>query len=249
MDFDFTHTWTSGGTFREEAVKGTYDLKDVKLEKRIRGSIPIEKIQWQIGVVVGSSGSGKTSIAKQLWPEAYFADMRERYRCKCFLNDFPEGVSVLEIGAALGSSGFSEPPCWLKSYGVLSQGQKMRVDIAHALLLPQSLVVFDEYTSTVDRTVAQVGSLAIKRALKHKVGKQFIAVTCHFDVLDWLEPDWIYDVDNNTFVDYTGTLEDSLTGFGTKVVSVKKNDLIRPSSYLSVSVVYPCGRCLGSIII
>jgi hypothetical protein len=23
---------------------------------------------------------------------------------------------------------------------------------------------------------------------------QFIAVTCHYDVLDWLEPDWVYDV-------------------------------------------------------
>ena len=65
-----------GNSFREEAVKGTYDLKDVKLEKHICGSIPIEGLNWQIGVIVGSSGSGKTSIARHLWPEAYFADLR-----------------------------------------------------------------------------------------------------------------------------------------------------------------------------
>ena len=40
--FDILHTWHSGNTYREEVIKGTYDLKDVKLEKRIKGSIPIE---------------------------------------------------------------------------------------------------------------------------------------------------------------------------------------------------------------
>jgi hypothetical protein len=59
MDFDFTYIWASGGSFREEAVNGTYDLKDVKLEKHIRGSIILEKLIWQIGVIVGSSGMEK----------------------------------------------------------------------------------------------------------------------------------------------------------------------------------------------
>jgi ABC-type ATPase with predicted acetyltransferase domain len=65
-----------------------------------------------------------------------------------------------------------------------------------------NLVVFDEFTSTVDRIVSQIGSYAISRAVRKHPGKQFIAVTCHFDVLDWLEPDWVYDVDANVFWDY-----------------------------------------------
>jgi ABC-type ATPase with predicted acetyltransferase domain len=249
VDFDFTHRWQAGNSFREEAVKGTYDLKDVKLEKRIRGSIPIENLKWQVGVVVGSSGSGKTSIARRLWPTAYFADLRERYKETCFLNDFPAELSIKDIETALCSSGFSEPPSWLKSYGVLSQGQKMRVDVAHALCLPQNLAVFDEFTSTVDRTVAQIGSYAISRAVRKQSGKQFIAVTCHFDVLDWLEPDWVYDVDANVFWDYTGTLPEQVTPFGTQVKNVKKNDVIRQSSYQCIGVTLPCGRCLGNITI
>ena len=75
MDFDFTHRWQAGNSFREEAVKGTYDLKDVKLEKRICGSLPIEGLNWQIGAIVGSSGSGKTSIARHHGQSAYFADL------------------------------------------------------------------------------------------------------------------------------------------------------------------------------
>jgi hypothetical protein len=249
LDFDFTHQWQAGNSFREEAVKGTYDLKDVKLEKHICGSLPIEGLNWQIGVLVGSSGSGKTSIARHQWPEAYFADLGERYKQPCFLNDFPPELSIKDIETALCSSGFSEPPSWLKSYSVLSQGQKMRVDVAHALCLPQNLVVFDEFTSTVDRTVAQIGSYAISRAVRKQPGKQFIAVTCHFDVLDWLEPDWVYDVDANVFWDYTGALQDHKTALGTQVRSVKKNDVTRQSTYQCIGATLPYGRCLGNITI
>ena len=65
----------------------------------------------------------------------------------------------------------------------------MRVDIAMALCLPQNLIVFDKFTSTVDRTVAQIGSIAVSKAVRKHSGKQFIAVSCHSDILDWLEPD------------------------------------------------------------
>ena len=69
----------------------------------------------------------------------------------------------------------------------------MRVDMARALL-ENDFVVFDEYTSVVDRNVAQVASLAISKAIK-KTNKQFIAVTCHYDVVEWLQPDWVFDTD------------------------------------------------------
>ncbi len=50
---------------------GSFTLCDVKLEKHFRGSLPIEGIDWQVGAIIGRSGSGKTSIAKQLFPDAY----------------------------------------------------------------------------------------------------------------------------------------------------------------------------------
>ena len=53
-----------------------------------KGSLPIEGDDWQVGVIVGRSGSGKTSIAKQLFPEAYIRGFE--YSHKCVLDDFPE---------------------------------------------------------------------------------------------------------------------------------------------------------------
>lgn len=87
--------------------------------------------------------------------------------------------------------GFGSVPSWLKPYHVLSNGEKMRVDLAKSLL-ENDFVVFDEFTSVVDRNVARVASLAIQKAVR-KQNKQFIAVTCHEDVIEWLQPDWIFD--------------------------------------------------------
>jgi GNAT superfamily N-acetyltransferase len=56
----------------------------------------------------------------------------------------------------------------------------------------------DEFTSTVDRTVAQIGSHALAKTVRQR-GQQFIAVTCHEDVEAWLNPDWVYRADANTF--------------------------------------------------
>ena len=115
-------------------------MSDVKLEKQFKGSLPIEDDEWQVGIIVGRSGSGKTSIAKQLFPDAYIRGFE--YTHKCVLDDFPEQLETGEITRALCSVGFASPPDWLKSYECLSQGEKMRVDIAHALMLGQTLDCF-----------------------------------------------------------------------------------------------------------
>jgi GNAT superfamily N-acetyltransferase len=51
--------------------------------------------------------------------------------------------------------------------------------------------VCDEYSSVVDRTVAQIGSAALARTVRQHA-LQFVAVTCHDDVEQWLQPDWVY---------------------------------------------------------
>jgi hypothetical protein len=33
-----------------------------------------------------------------------------------------------------------------------------------------------------------------------KTDKQFVAVTCHYDVVDWLEPDWVLWTDDMTLI-------------------------------------------------
>jgi hypothetical protein len=74
----------------------------------------------------------------------------------------------------------------------------MRVDIARALCLDKPLVVFDEFTSVVDREIAKVSAFAISKAVRRSK-KKFIAVTCHYDVVDWLDPDWVFSTDTMEF--------------------------------------------------
>jgi len=195
--FNIVKTWSRPESFRAQSVIGSFTLQDVKMEKQFAGSIPIEGERWQIGVIVGRSGTGKTSIAKQLFPKEYIRGFT--YTHDTVLDDFPGNVPVNEITKALCNVGFASPPDWLKAYAHLSQGEKMRVDIARALCLKQKLVVFDEFTSVVDREIAKVSAYAIAKAVR-RTGKQFIAVTCHYDVLDWLEPDWVFCTDDMTFV-------------------------------------------------
>ena len=94
--------------------------------------------------------------------------------------------------------GFASPPSWLKPYDVLSNGEKMRVDLARNILDEKELIVFDEFTSVVNREVAKTSSYAVSKAVK-KLGKKFVAVSCHSDVIEWLEPDWIYNTDEKRF--------------------------------------------------
>ena len=224
--FNIVKTWSRPESFRAQSVIGSFTLQDVKMEKQFAGSIPIEGEKWQIGVIVGRSGTGKTSIAQQLFPKEYIRGFE--YKSDTVLDDFPEGVPVKEITSALCNVGFASPPDWLKAYEHLSQGEKMRVDIARALCLKQQLIVFEEFTSVVDREIARVSAYAIAKAVR-RTSKRFIAVTCHYDVLDWLEPDWVFCTDDMSFS--------------------KKKDLDQKLRFQSTNALTVYGGSLGTITI
>jgi ABC-type polar amino acid transport system ATPase subunit/GNAT superfamily N-acetyltransferase len=187
-------------SFRVASIIGKFDLQSEKITEQFKGEIDLNS-NWKIGLIVGKSGTGKTTIAKQLFPNSYITSYE--YTKETILDDMPKECSVDEITKAFNSVGFSSPPSWLKPYSVLSNGQKMRVDLARAILEENKMFVFDEFTSVVDRNVAKIGSYAIQKAIR-KTDKQFIAVGCHYDVEDWLMPDWVFNTDTMTFHSYDG---------------------------------------------
>jgi GNAT superfamily N-acetyltransferase len=107
-------------------------------------------------------------------------------------------MSIKEIVELLSSVGFSSPPSWLRPFAVLSTGEQFRVTMARVLAESPELAVVDEFTSVVDRTVAQIGSAALAKTIRRGGGK-FVAVTCHEDVEVWLQPDWVYRPATATF--------------------------------------------------
>lgn len=195
----FIKTSIIPNSFRNEKVKGMFDVDKNEIIKEFNINIPIEDMNWNIGVIVGSSGTGKTTIAKEVFKDYLLFDGFEWDNSKTIIDNFDSKYTPSEITEILSKVGFSSPPDWLKPFNVLSNGQKMRVELAKLILENDKPIIYDEFTSVVDRQVAQIGSYAIQKYVR-KQNKKFIAVSCHYDIIDWLEPDWIYDVNKNQFL-------------------------------------------------
>lgn len=181
-------------SFRVRQVAGMFDLPLAeRLEERFAVELPAPNEAWQIGLIVGPSGSGKSSIAREVFGDWLYTPGDwpvDRAVIDCF-GDRP----TREITQMLTAVGMSSPPAWVKPYHVLSGGERFRCDLAKALLAEQPLVVFDEFTSVVDRTAARCGAAAVSKALRSSQRRQkLIAVTCHYDVAEWLAPDWVLDM-------------------------------------------------------
>ena len=179
-------------SFRVRQVAGMFDIAlPAEQTQRFTAELPGLDEAWDIGLIVGPSGSGKSTIARRQWPEAYTI-ARNWPQERAVVDGFSAGT-IKDITAALTAVGFSSPPSWIKPYYVLSTGERFRCDLARALLEGGDLVVFDEFTSVVDRTVARIGSAAVAKAVR-RWGRRFVAVSCHYDIAPWLEADWVLDM-------------------------------------------------------
>lgn len=181
-------------TFRVSKIMADFDVDPKHSNEHFEGDFDLPE-EWNVGIIVGKSGTEKTTIAKDMFGEELISGFK--YNHKSVIDDMPKNKNVEEISKAFYSVGFGSVPSWLKPYAVLSNGEKMRVDIARSIL-EKDFIVFDEFTSVVDREVAKVASMAVSKAIR-KQNKKFIAVTCHYDVIDYLEPDWVFNTDTMTF--------------------------------------------------
>lgn len=193
--FNIIRKTEPNNSFRVASVLGTYDLQQKLIEEHFEGDIDLPE-KWNIGLIVGRSGTGKSTIAHELFGGHIINGFD--YTHDNILDDMPKDATNKEIFTTLNACGFSSPPSWMKPYNVLSNGEKMRCDIARAMLECKDLFCFDEFTSVVDRDVAQIASFAIQKAIR-KRGGQFVAVTCHYDVQNWLMPDWVFNTDDMSF--------------------------------------------------
>ena len=194
QNFDIVKKADVEKTFRVARIMGDFDVKTEHVAERFTGKIEFPD-EWQIGAIIGQSGTGKTTIAKELFADQYVRSFE--YKSKSVVDDMPKDKTIDEIEMMFYAVGFGSVPSWLKPYSVLSNGEKMRVDLARALL-EKDFVCFDEFTSVVDRQVAQTASLAVSKCIRRNKNKKIVVVSCHSDILEWLQPDWVLDTDTMT---------------------------------------------------
>jgi len=189
---DFVRECPVEQTARVLQLAGMFDLPATKVSRtEWQANLPIEQKPWNIGLIVGPSGCGKSTLAREMFGKFLCNGFKWDAR-KSIVDGFPSALGIKDLTLLLSSVGFSSPPSWLRPFQVLSNGEQFRVTIARALAeAGPAPVVIDEFTSVVDRTVAKIGSAAVAKTIR-KRGQKLIAVTCHYDVLDWLQPDWVF---------------------------------------------------------
>lgn len=171
--------------YTNEALK-SFDVpfseeSEVIIENNIE---PPEK--WNIGLIYGPSGSGKSTLLKSFGKIQSY-DWNEK-PIICNLNK----VSPAEASKTLSSVGLSSIPAWLRPFHCLSNGEQFRANLARTIVENDDLILIDEFTSVVDRNVAKSASFALQKFIR-KNNKKVVLVSCHADIIDWVQPDWIYN--------------------------------------------------------
>lgn len=142
-----------------------------------------------IGLIVGGSGSGKSTILNSIKKPTKLNWSQEGAVVSHF-NDYEDAKDKLS------AAGLNSIPNWVKPYRHLSNGEQFRADLARRI---EDGAVIDEFTSVVDRNVAKSCSVALSKYVERKGLKNIILASCHFDIIDWLQPDWVFDVDIGEF--------------------------------------------------
>ena len=184
-------------TFRCQKAANSLDI-DVEKKSIHEFSVSADlETPYNVGLIVGASGSGKTSLARQMFSADCFAF--EIDEALPIIDQFPESMDYDACAAMLAGIGLTSVPCWIRPVNTLSTGQRARA-IAALQMARRDVFVIDEWTSVVDRTVAKAMSNCLQ-GFARKNARTVIALSCHYDVTDWLNPDWIIDCNKATYAD------------------------------------------------
>lgn len=188
---------TDFDSYRAARVKSLFNAES-GANFTLDADLPIEDGDWRIGVIVGPSGSGKTSMGRVIFGDAEVYSEPEWPADAPIVDAIAKGGDFNDVTAALAAVGLGDVPAWLRPFHVLSNGEKFRATMARIIADAPERVVIDEFTSVVDRQIARFGALAFQKAWRRTGGKA-VLLTPHYDVLEWVEPDWTFDTATRTF--------------------------------------------------
>lgn len=197
MKLTIDHRCDDFNSYRAARVKSLFNVES-GANFSLEADIDLESAPWKIGIIVGPSGSGKTSMGRALWGrEAIYAPSWPANLP--VIDAITPGGSFDDVTAALSSVGLGSVPTWLRPYPVLSNGEQFRANLARLIAEAPTRAVLDEFSSVVDRQIAQIGAGAFAKAWR-RTGGQAVLLSCHYDILDWVQPDWVFDTATGQFL-------------------------------------------------
>ena len=174
-----------------EYIYESFDIQN-KEKSNVTIEANLEHIgnKWNIGVVYGGSGTGKTTILKNYFKKEMDISNFDNY--KSLISNF-DWLEPKDATFLLSAMGLSSVPTWLRPFNTLSNGEQYRANLAFIVgkAKDNETIIIDEYTSVVDRDVAKAMSNALQKYIR-RTNKKIVLASCHFDIMEWLQPDWIY---------------------------------------------------------
>ncbi len=188
--------------------------------------LPLLPNNYQIGLIVGPSGSGKTTLLNSIrkpvvisWDDT-----------ASVASHFGDPQTARD---KLSATGLNSIPAWCRPYSTLSNGEKFRADLARQLT---SGACIDEFTSVVDRNVAKSCSVAVSRYIHKNNLEKIVFASCHYDIAEWLQPDWIYDAATGVFTPRGGVRQIPVIKLDLLPCSPSAWYMFRQHHYLSAEI-------------
>lgn len=193
MKINIRNKTTDFNSYRASRVKSLFNAEKGN-EFNLDVDLDIEGLDWQIGLIVGASGSGKTSIGKKLFGGGKIIDLYYGWdNNKPIVDCIAPDKDFDTVTGALANVGLGDVPSWLRPFNALSNGQQFRAGLARIICEAQDEIIIDEFTSVIDRQIAKIGAMAFSKGWRRNKDKKIILLSCHYDIIDWLQPDWVYD--------------------------------------------------------
>lgn len=197
MRIEVKHECSDYNSYRVARVKSLFNAES-GCNWEYTADLPIENMDWKIGLIVGPSGSGKTSIGARIFREPIYDLYAGWPTDKPIIDCIAPDGEFNAVTGALSAVGLGDVPAWLRPFPVLSNGEKFRAGLARLVCERPVHAVVDEFTSVIDRQIAKVGASAFTKTWRRGSG-QVVLLSCHYDIIEWLQPDWIYDTSEARF--------------------------------------------------
>ncbi len=207
-------------TFRCTKAANSVDLNiDKKLTHEFKVNADLEK-DYNVGLIIGNSGSGKTTLARKIFGDDFDKPILDPDIP--IIDQFNEKYTYEDCSNMLCAAGLSQVPCWIRPAKTLSNGQKARAEIALRLSNDDEIIVIDEFTSVVDRTIAKIMSHTVQKIARIK-NRKIILLSCHYDIIDWLQPDWIIDCNKQEYDDFRNVKKNAQNSYNSVLGNATPN--------------------------